>query len=253
MLIAKALQYDKIDSNEIEIFLSLLLRKDRSFIKAFPNFKLNDNRSLKLKQFIKRRAKGEPFAYILGFKEFCSLKFKVDKRVMVPRPETEELVNEVIKEVYALPNRNRKNHWEYDQLKIVDVGTGSGNIAISLAKAIPFAKIYAVEKDKKAIACAKRNIADHKLKKRINLLHGHLLEPIKETIDIVVANLPYIPSTKISALQPEIRNWEPMVSLDGGKDGQELYRELFIQAKNIIKPNGTLYYEVDGNTFIKNY
>lgn len=258
MLIKESLQQNKISPAEIEIFLAHLLNKDRSFIRAFPDFKLNDNRSLKLKQFIKRRVKGEPFAYILGFKEFCGLKFKVDKRVMVPRPETEELVNEVIKEIFTIPNKSLRalRTRKENQLKIVDVGTGSGNIAISLAYAIPFAKIYAVEKDKKAFDLAKRNISDHKLKKRIHLLPGHLLEPIRqlaERVDIVVANLPYIPTTKIPTLQPEIREWEPLVSLDGGESGQELYRELFFQAKDIIKAGGTLYYEVDGNIFTKNY
>lgn len=256
MLIKESLQQNKINPAEIEIFLAHLLNKDRSFIRAFPDFKLNDNRSLKLKQFIKRREKGEPFAYILGFKEFCGLKFKVDKRVMVPRPETEELVNKVIQDIYADTNRSGENYWKHKQIKIIDVGTGSGNIAISLAYAIPFAKIYAVEKDKKAFDLAKRNISDHKLKKRIHLLPGHLLDPIRqlvERVDIVVANLPYIPTTKIPTLQPEIRNWEPLISLNGGRSGQELYRELFFQAKDIIKAGGTLYYEVDGNTFTKNY
>lgn len=256
MLIKESLQQNKISLAEIEIFLAHLLDKDRCFIRAFPDFKLNDNRSLKLKQFIKRREKGEPFAYILGFKEFCGLKFKVDKRVMVPRPETEELVNKVIQDIYADTNRSGKNYWKHKQIKIIDVGTGSGNIAISLAYAVPFAKIYAVEKDKKAFDLAKRNIYDHKLKKRIHLLPGHLLEPIRqlaERVDIIVANLPYIPTTKIPTLQPEIRNWEPLISLNGGRSGQELYRELFFQAKDIIKAGGTLYYEVDGNTFTKSY
>lgn len=253
MLIKETLEQKIIKPNEVEILLAYLLRKDRSFLKAFPEFKLSESRSEKLKQFIKRRAMGEPLAYILGFKEFYSLKFSVDKRVMIPRPETEELVNQVIKKVYSLPITNRKSHKHKNQIRIVDVGTGSGNIAISLARAIPFAKIYAVEKDKKAHSLAKRNIADHKLSDRINLIHGHLLEPIAETVDIVVANLPYIPRQRINTLQPEIRDWEPRIALDGGEDGLKLYRELFAKAKNIIKPGGYLYYEVDGNIFVKNF
>lgn len=253
MLIKESLKQNKINSYEAEIFLAHLLNKDRSFIKAFPDFSLDNTQSNRFRQFLRRRENGEPLAYILGYREFRGLKFKIDKRVMVPRPETEELVNEIVKVVYARLNTNKGNRWKYNQIKIVDVGTGSGNIAISLAKEIPFAKIYAVEKDKKALALAKINIADHKLKSRISLLSGHLLEPVRESVDIVVANLPYIPHAKITTLQPEIRDWEPRVALDGGNDGLAIYRELFSQAKNTIKPGGSLYYEVDGNTFTKNF
>ncbi len=244
MLISDTLQQNTINSTEVKIFLSHILGKDRSFFTAFPEFKLSERQSSKLKQFIKRRAQGEPLAYILGFQEFYSLKLKVDKRVMIPRPETEELVNQVIKEVYALHNSNKKSYGKVGQIKIVDVGTGSGNIAISLAYVLPLAKIYAVEKDKNAFNLARSNIAAHKLRKRITLLYGRLLDPIRqlaERVDLVVANLPYIPRQRIATLQSEIRDWEPRVSLDGGVDGLELYRELFIQAKNIIKPGGSIH------------
>src|SRR3990167_10070533 len=147
MLIEKVLQKSKINPIEIEIFLSHVLGKDRSFIKVCPEVKLNETQTVKLKEFIKRRAKHEPLPYILGYKEFCGLKFKIDKRAMIPRPETEELVRQVVAHIFSIPNRNRNNYWEYGKLTIADVGTGSGNIAISLAKAAPFAKIYAIEKD----------------------------------------------------------------------------------------------------------
>jgi release factor glutamine methyltransferase len=253
MLIEKALQQNRIDPAEVETFISHLLGKDRSFIKAFPNLKLNDSHVSKIKQFVKRRAKGEPFAYILGYKEFCGLKIKVDKRVMVPRPETEELVAEVLKHVYAIPNRNRANHWEYDKLKIVDVGTGSGNIAIALAKAIPFAKIFATERDKNALKVARKNTTTHGVSKQVELLEGDLLELINEPVDIVVANLPYIPRSRFPHLQPEVRDWEPRVALDGGKDGLKLYRALFKQIPNILKPGGCLYYEIDGQIFLRGF
>jgi len=169
MLIKKSFQQNKISPTEIEIFLAHLLGKDRSFIKAFPEFKLNDSRTMKMKQFINRRERGEPLAYILGFKEFFGLKFKVDKRVMIPRPETEELVSKVIKKANAITNKSPRTSRprKTNQMTIVDVGTGSGNIAISLAKSLPFAIIYAVEKDKKALSVAKRNIIEHNLDQRI--------------------------------------------------------------------------------------
>src|SRR4030065_644435 len=133
MQIGKALENSDVNQTETEIFLSHLIGKDRSFIQAFPEYKLSEKQTAKYKNFISRRRRYEPLAYILGYQEFCGKRFKVDARVMVPRPETEEIVTNVISHVYAVPNRNRKNHWQYDQLKIVDVGTGSGNIAISLA------------------------------------------------------------------------------------------------------------------------
>jgi release factor glutamine methyltransferase len=251
--ISTALEQKNADRTETEIYLSHLLGKDRSFIKAFPEFKLSANKISKLKEFIKRRSKNEPLAYILGYKEFCGLKFKIDARAMIPRPETEELVREVISHVYSIPNRKNANHWKHDQLKIVDVGTGSGNIAITLAKAVPFAKIFAIEKDLDAYNLAKENIADHQLEDKIELLSGDLLEPLSEEVDIIIANLPYIPKSRFPSLAPEITKWEPKVALDGGEDGLKLYRKLFVQTPKKIKPNGLLFYEIDGETNIKRY
>ena len=253
MLIEKALIRSKIDTTEIEIFLSSLLGKDRSFVRGFPDFKLTPNHTRKLKEFIKRRAKSEPLAYIIGFKEFCGLKFFVDKRVMVPRPETESLVNEVISHVYATPNRNRKNHWPYEDLTIVDVGTGSGCIAISLAKAIPFARVAAVEKDKSAFQVARKNIRSHKVRKQVDLILGELLDPIGKPVDIIVANLPYIPTSRFKKLQKEVTKWEPRIALDGGSDGLKFYRKLFAQVADKLKPNGLFVYEIDGEIYSKRY
>ncbi|MCH7478079.1 MAG: methyltransferase, partial [SAR324 cluster bacterium] len=131
------------------------------------------------------------------------------------------------------------------------VGTGSGNIAISLAIAIPNAKIYAIEKDKDALTLAKENIATYKLDKRINLFQGDLLTPLTDKVDIIVANLPYVPSSKIKYLQPEISKWEPRIALEGGADGLELYRRLFNHSKRILKTAGTIYYELSGRTHSK--
>ena len=253
MLISQALNHKKIDQTEIEIFLSHLLGKDRSFVKAFPEFELDQKQYAKFEDFKKRRSLHEPLAYILGYKEFCGLRFKVDERVLIPRPETEELVNEVVKHVYSLPNRERRNFRETEGLRIADVGTGSGNIAISLAKAVPFAKIYAIEKDPTALELAKENIATHQAQNKVELLSGDLLEPLKEPIEIVVANLPYIPKSRFKHLMPEVKKWEPRIALEGGADGLKLYRQLFEQAKDKIKPNGYLFYEIDGQVYLKRF
>ncbi|OGY24037.1 MAG: protein-(glutamine-N5) methyltransferase, release factor-specific [Candidatus Woykebacteria bacterium GWB1_45_5] len=248
MLLSQVLNSTKIDSTEVEIFLAHLLGKDRSFVKAFPENSLNTDQTRLLKNFLKRRLKNEPLNYILGFKDFCGLRFKVDRRAMIPRPETEELVAEVIKHVYALPNRSLPNYFTKPSLTIVDVGTGCGNIAISLAKAIPFAKIYAIEKELRAWRLAKENISHHNVEDQVVLLRGDLLNPINEPADIIVANLPYIPTARIATLQPEIQGWEPREALDGGPDGLEHYRQLFKDATRVLRSGGHLFYELDGDT-----
>jgi len=244
MNIGQVTGLSKINNTETEILLAHLLSKDRSFIKAFSEYELNKKQMLKFSEFIERRSRHEPVAYILGYKEFFGLKLKMDERSMIPRHDTEDLVNEVIKYTKSLKAK---------EIKIVDVGTGSGNIAISLAIAIPNAKIYAVEKDKDALTLAKENIATYKLDKRIKLFQGDLLTPLKDKIDIIVANLPYVPSSKIKDLQPEISKWEPRTALDGGTDGMKLYRKLFKQTKNLLKPGGILFCEIDGKVFTKNF
>lgn len=244
MLIRQLQGKTRIDPIEIEIYLSHLLHKDRSFVKAFPEYNLNTRQTLNLRGFLKRRRNREPLPYILGYKDFFGLRFKVDKRVMIPRPETENLVDKAIKYATSPPFKGK-------QITIVDVGTGSGNIAISLAKNTPFAKILAIEKDKNALSLARENIRDHGVNNKIRLIWGNLLEPIKEGVDIVIANLPYIPSAKIKTLRPEISFWEPKIALDGGTSGTHLYRKLFKQAKNVLKPQGIVLYEIDGNIFSK--
>jgi len=248
MLINQALKRFNLDQTQLEILLAHLLGKDRSFVKAFPETPLSNDQTRLLKKFLKRRLKNEPLNYILGYKDFCGLRFKVDRRAMIPRPETEELVAEVVKHVYALPSRERPNHWKSNPLTIVDVGTGCGNIAISLAKAVPFAKIYAIEKSLRAARLAKENITQHNVEDQVTLLRGDLLNPMSEPVDIIVANLPYIPTSRIAMLQPEIRDWEPREALDGGPDGLEHYRRLFAAAPRALKPYGQLFYELDGKT-----
>jgi release factor glutamine methyltransferase len=246
MFIDQVLRENEPVLTEIEIFLSYLLGKNRSFLKAFPKHKLNNKQVEEVNQFVRRRNYHEPLPYILGYKDFYRLRFKVDKRVMIPRPETENLVEKVIK--YAHSSR-----YEGQQITIVDVGTGSGNIAISIAKNIPFAEIYGIEKDKDAFNVAKENVKLHNMGKQIKLIQGDLLTPLKKKAQIIVANLPYIPTNKIRTLMPEIYKWEPKIALDGGNDGMELYRKLFGQAEKVLKPGGSLIYEVDGDIFTKDF
>lgn len=224
----------QIPLNETEIILAFILQKDRSFIYAFPETNLTKLQSNLFNNFRERRLKNEPLAYILGYKEFYGLNFKTDKRALIPRHDTEDIVNETLKKI------------KKSRPVIADIGTGSGCIAISIAANHPTAKIYATDISSSALNLAKENIKLHKMTKRIKLLKGNLLTPIKEPLDLIVANLPYIASDKIKNLEFQVRDYEPKIALDGGYDGMQLYQKLFRQAKNLLKPSGIIFYEVNG-------
>jgi len=249
-----------------EIILADILEKDRSFLYAHPNYNLPNDQTLQFIDKLKRRDNGEPLAYILSGKEFYGLKFFVDKRVLIPRPETEEIVDLVLD---LAKSRS-------DKLIICDVGTGSGCIAITLAKMLPQAKIYATDVSKKALNVAKKNAKYHNvenvvlpnvtsetstfsrsnklpIENKITFLKGDLLNPLSEKVDVIVANLPYIKTAKISQLDTKIYGWEPIIALDGGENGKSLYNQLFSQASYHLKTNGIIFYEVDGKIYTKTF
>ncbi|MEK7653389.1 MAG: HemK/PrmC family methyltransferase, partial [Patescibacteria group bacterium] len=185
----KKLKRAKMPSAELdaEVLLSCAVKKPKEFLFTHPEYQLNKKQEQKFNRFISCRAKGEPVAYLIGHKEFFGLDFVVNKNVLIPRPETELLVEEVINFV-----KKTISHKPY---AIYDVGTGSGNIAIALAKNLPRAKIIATEKSAKALIMAKKNTRLNKVK--IDFYRGDLLTPVKnKKIDVVVANLPYLPSKK---------------------------------------------------------
>lgn len=186
-----------------------------------------------------------PIQYQKGWTEFFKLKFKLTQDVLIPRPETELLVEEVISYCHSRAGGNpdpRIHHKgtsfseasrEDDRFTIADIGTGSGCIAISLAKNLPKHKIIAIDLSPKAIEIAKKNAKFHKVDKRILFLENDLLTGIKVMPDIIATNLPYIPTFKLMYLDPLVREFEPKMALDGGSDGLELYRRLFIQVSEI--------------------
>jgi release factor glutamine methyltransferase len=216
------------------ILLAHTLKKSKEFLYTHPEKKLTNAQFRLFKKFVFRRAKHEPIAYIINHKEFFGLDFYVNKNVMIPRPETEILVEETIKNAkYQMPNTKT---W------IVDVGTGSGCIAISLAYHLPNAKIFATEISPGALKVAKKNAQHHKV--AINFLRGNLLEPFIKRIKnqelkikhlIIVANLPYLTTRQWQETQPEIKKYEPRLALDGGKDGLKYHRLLFKQILTLLK------------------
>ena len=182
---------------------------------------------------VDRRAQREPLAYILGYKEFFGLQLEVTPHVLVPRPETELLVEQAISLCREIaPART---------VRIADIGTGSGAIAISLAASIPTALVDAVDSSPDALAVASRNCRRHGVEARVRLLAGDLLAPLPDPVDVVVANLPYIRQEDIPSLMPEVRLFEPLGALDGGDDGLELVRRLLQQvARQPKRPQAVL-------------
>jgi len=189
-----------------------------------------------LQEVIRRRAGHEPVAYIMKRWEFYGIDFYIDQRVLIPRPETELLVEEAI---VCASRCFRKS-----DITIADVGTGSGIIAINLAMALPRARIYATDISNPALQVARINCQRHKVSGRVELLQGNLLEPLPGPVDMLVANLPYIRDSELKQLSPEIVDFEPGVALDGGEDGLDEVRALMPQVPVKVHPGGSVLLEV---------
>ena len=171
---------------------------------------------------MRRRLAREPLAYILGRREFYGLTLEVGPGVLIPRPETETLVEATLAAIAAHPRTRRV-------ARVADAGTGCGAVALAVARHAPTAKVFATDVSTEALAYAGRNRARLGLLERVVLLAGDLLEPLSEPLDVVAANLPYIPTEEFERLPPEIRAGEPRLAADGGEDGLELVRRLVEQ------------------------
>ena len=192
---------------------------------------LTESELAPLRYLMKRRGEGEPLQHLLGNVEFCGLIFLCDKRAMVPRPETEELVEVLKSEI-----RNPKS-------EILDIGTGSGVIALSLAAEFPEAQILAVDISDDALALAQENAARLNLADRVRLLKSNLLENVEATFDLVVANLPYVSTQERHTLSREVLH-DPEVAVFASTRGDELVRELIAQAPSRLRPGGMLALEI---------
>lgn len=197
----------------------------------------------RINRFIKRRAHGEPLQYIIGHVDFLGLEIRVGKGVLIPRPETEMLVEEAIKAVKSKALSVKSS--ETPSPFFLDLCTGSGCIALALAKAFPAAQIYATDVSAKAMQYAKGN-ADSNGIKNITFLKGSLFSPLERHMrfDLIAANPPYIRTNDIAGLQREIRKWEPERALDGGEDGLDFYRKILSRAAGHLKENGWILLEL---------
>lgn len=221
--------------NEAELLFTEILNCDRVSLFQGRNLILDKDKAFLAASCLKRRIKGEPIQYILGKTEFMGLEFKVDRNVLIPRPETEILVEKAIDLVHSS---------EFKVHSILDIGTGSGCIAISLAKLLPHVNITAVDVSEEALEIARQNASLNNVKVNFlisDLFNSHELKTMN--YELIISNPPYIPVAEIDDLQPEVR-WEPRVALDGGIDGLVFYRKIAASAWVYLKEGGFLITEM---------
>lgn len=219
---------------EAEILLSHARKCKR--IELYTNYdtELTDAVRATMRDLVNRRAKREPVAYLVGYREFFSLEFRVTSDVLIPRPETETLVMEAIGVVKTLPTPT-----------VLDLCTGSGCVAVAIAKNCPTATVTATDVSAGAITIAGENAAKHKVSERVAFLTGDLLAALPDdaTFDVIVSNPPYIPSADIATLDADVQQYEPRLALDGGADGLDVIRRIFTDAKSHLEPGGWLMFE----------
>ena len=199
---------------EAQLLMSHALKMER--LQLFMKFDrpLAEAELAAIREPLSRRARGEPYAYIVGSREFYSRDFAIGAGVLIPRPDTEILVEAALE------------HCEGDEVFVADIGAGTGCVGLTLALERPGVKLYAVERSEAATGFLKRNVEGHGLAARVGVLRGDLLAPIPRSrpIDVVVSNPPYIATAELSSL--EVSKWEPREALDGGADGLDVYRRL---------------------------
>ena len=218
---------------DARVLAGFALGMDASALIAYGENLVDRARLKRLTSFVERRKAGEPIAYIVGSKEFCGLRFAVDKRVLVPRPETEELVELIVKE------------WHGRSVDVLDLGTGCGVIACALAMMLPKSQVVATDISVDAIEVAAANVAALSVVDQVELRRGDLFEALGEgsRFDIIAANLPYVGSRDGDLLEDGVRANEPSIALFGGDDGLDVYRRMMPGAPPHLKSGGSLYME----------
>ncbi len=221
---------------DAEVLLAHALDKDRTWLYTHPQEPLTENQVNRFYTLLSRRKRREPVAYITGHKEFFALEFQVNRHALIPRPETELLVEITLR----IANERMRAS------TIVDVGTGSGCIAIALAKNLAQVSLLAIDTSEQALHLARQNAAWHGVVDRITFLAGDLLQPLAHPVDLIVSNPPYVSDLELAAasMSPEVSRYEPRLALAGGQDGLEIIRQLLPQAKRKLKPGGSLLIEI---------
>jgi release factor glutamine methyltransferase len=222
---------------DAEVLLAHALNRDRAWLYARPEQILSSHQLSVYQSLVSCRARREPVAYLTGCKEFFGLEFIVTRDVLIPRPETERLVELALQWVAATSSPPI----------IADVGTGSGAIAVTLAVHLPQAYVVATDTSPAALVVAQRNAARHGVANRVRYVQGDLLAPLARRWRcsyFIVANPPYLSQAELAAAPPEVARWEPRAALDGGPDGLSVIRRLLVMAADRLHPGGTLLLEI---------
>lgn len=224
---------------EAELLLAHALRCTRTRVLTHPEVLLTPQQTLLFQRLVELRLARWPLAYLTGHREFYGLELRVNRAVLIPRPETELLVDAARERAAQLAGRLGRAG-----LTVADVGTGSGAVAIALARHLPHATIYAVDSSDLALRVAAFNCRCHGVDSRVHLLHGDLLESLPGPVELIAANLPYVATGEFAELMPEVRDYEPRVALDGGPDGLDVVRRLLAQAPKHLNPGGSVLLEI---------
>jgi release factor glutamine methyltransferase len=235
-------------SREAETIIAHCLKTVRATLYR-DNPEIPEDLATKINSLVKRRATREPLQYILGYIDFLGLKIKVGQGVLIPRPETELLAEEAVKIIsnFVASGDSPGRENRISNFIILDLCTGSGCLALSLAKELPDIEVYGIDTSDSALKYANEN-AELNMIKNVTFLKGSLFEPVKGlTFDLIVSNPPYIRSNDIKDLQPEIKGWEPQDALDGGADGLDYYKLIIHAVKNHLNEGGYLMLELGIN------
>jgi release factor glutamine methyltransferase len=232
----KKISTSRLDS---ELLLSKILDKNREEILINLEQKICQKYFLKYKQLIQRRSQCEPIAYIVKEKEFWSKNFLVSSDTLIPRPETELIVEKLTK------------IFEEKKISILDIGTGTGCILISLLSELKNSKGIGIDISKKALRIAEKNSEQHGMKNKIKFFHKSLDSKFYQKFDLIVSNPPYIKKSEIKNLQEDVRKFEPRIALDGGNDGLDLIKKVIYKSKYILKVKGMLALEIGNEQFNK--
>lgn len=232
LLVAHGIETPRL---EAELLLSHVLGEDRARLYALWETSLSPEQVERFTQWVRRRARREPLAYLVGQRAFYDLTLEVTPEVLIPRPETEHLVEAALA-------------WAKGQdrpLRIIDVGTGSGALAVAVARHLPTARVWAVDLSPQALQVAQRNVLRYGLADRIALIQGDLLTAFKGPFDLILANLPYVSTEELPTLAPEIALYEPRLALDGGRQGVEVILRLLASLPWALAVPGLALFEID--------
>ena len=227
-----AAQSDEPQANS-QWLLAHVLGVTRTWVLANGNFEISAQDQAQFERLLARKENGEPLSHITGVQPFCGLDIMVTPDTLIPRPETEDLVQQ------AAAYFDKKGHYTF-----LDMCTGSGCIAVALAVKFPNARVLAVDISQEALQIAQQNIRKHKLGERVQLLQSNLWEEVTGMFDLIIANPPYIPTENLDGLAREVKH-EPRLALDGGEDGYKVTRPLCEAAESFLAPGGLLALELD--------